>query len=288
MSIVPQLIINSLITGSVYALMAMGFNLTYDTAKFPNIAHGSSAVVGGYTVFYLANQHGLNLYASIVLGVLAAGIFGWLCDRVIYAKLRKRKATSAVLLIASLGIFTMVEAGSAVLFSSQFQTLASLIPNQKIFLWHNLAFTEIQLLTFIASIAVLLLAVCGLKFTQFGKALRAVSDDAEVAKIVGINTEKIIGSTFFIGGAIAGLAGIMVGLDTGIQPTMGLFLLLSGFGATIIGGVGNVYGSFLGAVIIGFLENFGVWTIAAEWKATIAFVVIILFLIFRPQGLLKK
>ena len=125
------------------------------------------------------------------------------------------------------------------------------------------------------------------RYTLFGKAIKAVGDDEEVSKIVGINTVKVIGWVFFIGSAIAGLAGILVGFDTGIEPTMGLSLLLKGVIASIIGGIGNVYGGVLGAFLLGFIENFGIWQISGEWKDAIAFGVLILFLLFRPQGILK-
>jgi len=123
--------------------------------------------------------------------------------------------------------------------------------------------------------------------TKFGKAVRAINDDEEVAKIVGINTNKIIGYVFFIGSAIAGLAGILVGFDTGIEPTMGLNLLIKCVIASIVGGVGNIYGGVLGAFLLGFVENFGIWKISGEWKDAIAFGLLILFLIFRPRGIMN-
>ena len=127
-----------------------------------------------------------------------------------------------------------------------------------------------------------------LKYTMFGKAIKAVSDDEEVAKIVGINTNKIISYVFFIGSAIAGLGGILVGFDTGIEPTMGFALLLKGVIAAIIGGVGSIYGALIGAFLLGFVENFGIWQISGEWKDAIAFILLILFLIFRPRGIMNK
>ena len=124
--------------------------------------------------------------------------------------------------------------------------------------------------------------------TKLGKAVRAISDDENVAKIVGINTNKIIGYVFFIGSAIAGLAGILVGLDIGIQPTMGLGLLLKGVVAAVVGGMGNLYGGVLGSFLLGFVENFGIWKISGEWKDAIAFVLLIAFLIFRPKGIMNS
>ena len=120
---------------------------------------------------------------------------------------------------------------------------------------------------------------------MFGRAVRAVGDDEDVSKIVGINTDKVIGKVFLIGSAIAGLAGILIGFDTGIEPTMGMSLLLKGVIACIIGGIGNIYGGVLGAFFLGFVENFGIWHISGEWKDAIAFTVLILFLLFRPQGI---
>ncbi len=118
--------------------------------------------------------------------------------------------------------------------------------------------------------------------------MEAIRDDEEVARMVGIDTAKIIGRVFFIGSAIAGLAGILIGFDTGIEPTMGMNLLLKGTIAAIIGGVGSLYGGFLGAFVLGFAENFGIWKISGEWKDAIAFVVLIVFLLVRPQGIIKR
>ena len=148
--------------------------------------------------------------------------------------------------------------------------------------------TQIQLIIILATIVGLVGLVWLLNKTLFGKAVKAIGDDEEVAKIIGINTNKIIGYTFFIGSALAGLAGILIGFDTGIEPIMGMKLLLKGVIAAIIGGVGNVYGGVLGSLLLGFAENFGVWQLSGEWKDAIAFVILIVFLLFRPQGIMKK
>ena len=148
--------------------------------------------------------------------------------------------------------------------------------------------TQTQLIIILVTVLILAGLVLLLYKTQFGKAVRAISDDEEVARIVGINTNKIIGCVFFIGSALAGLAGILVGFDTGIEPTMGLGLLLKGVIASIIGGVGDIYGGVLGAFLLGFVENFGIWKISGEWKDAIAFTLLIVFLIFRPRGIMNK
>ncbi len=288
MSIIPQLILNSIIAGAVYTLVALGFNLIYGATKFFNLAHGVLTAVGGYAVFYLVKTFGVNVVVSVIIAVLFAGLLGYALDKLIYLPLRKRRASNMVLLVASLGVFTAIQAIIAILFTSQFQTLSQNIESSQVYTIFGGVITPIQLITLILGILIMSALAFILKKTMFGKAIRAISDDEEVAQIIGINTNKIISYVFFIGSAIAGLAGIMIGLDIGIEPTMGMSLLLKGVIVSIIGGVGNIYGGVLGSFLLGFVENFGIWKISGEWKDAIAFALLIIFLLVRPQGILRK
>lgn len=288
MDIVPQLIVNSIIAGAIYTMVALGFNLIYGTARFFDLGYGALTAVGGYAVFYFYKSLGLNIYFAIIIGMLVSGLLGWLLYRFIYAPLRERKSSSMVLLVAALGAFTAIQAVVAILFTSQFQTLSQSAGNDRVYEILGGVITQVQLITLVIGFVIMLGMALSLKYTMFGKAVKAVGDDEEVSKIVGINTRVVIGKVFFIGSAIAGLAGILVGFDTGIEPTMGLSLLLKGVIASIIGGIGNIYGGVLGAFFLGFVENFGIWKISGEWKDAIAFGVLIIFLLFRPQGILKR
>ncbi len=288
MDIFPQLVLNSLIAGAIYSLIALGFNLIYGVTRFFNLAHGVMATIGGYAVFYFAKTLGWNLWLAAIIGILLAGFIGYTLDKIIYLPLRKRKASNMVLLVASLGVFTALQAIIAILFTSQFQTLSQNADRQMIYEILGGVITQIQLIILIGVIVILVFLALLLKYTMFGKAITAISDDEEVSKIVGINTDKIISYVFFVGSAIAGLSGILVGFDTGIEPTMGLGLLLKGVIGAIVGGIGNLYGGVLGSFLLGFVENFGIWKIAGEWKDAIAFGLLIIFLLFRPQGIIKK
>ncbi|MBI5126501.1 MAG: branched-chain amino acid ABC transporter permease [Candidatus Taylorbacteria bacterium] len=288
MDIVPQLIVNSIIAGAIYTMVALGFNLIYGTAKFFDLGYGALAAVGGYAVFYFYKTLGLSLWIAIPLGMVIAGLIGFFIYRSIYAPLRERKSSSMVLLVAALGAFTALQSVLAILFTSQFQTLSRSAGDERVFEIAGGVITQVQLIILITGLVLMFAMALTLKYTMFGKAVKAVGDDEEVSKIVGINTRSIIGKVFFIGSAIAGLAGILVGFDTGIEPTMGLSLLLKGVIASIIGGIGNIYGGVLGAFLLGFVENFGIWKISGEWKDAIAFGVLIIFLLVRPQGILKK
>ena len=288
MDIIPQLIANSLIVGSIYAILTLGFNLTYATAKFIDMGFGVLVAIGGYTVFYISKTLGAPLWLGVIIGITVSGLVSFLAYRIIYKPLRARKASSAVLLIASLGVMTALQAIIAILFTSQFQTLSGLLAGNRIFEVFGGTFTAVHLSIFI--IMVLLFASLSflLKYTLFGKAITAISDDEEVAKIVGIDTNRVMGKVFFLSGALGGIAGILIGFDTGIEPIMGLSWLLAAVVAAIVGGIGNLYGGVAGAFLLAFVENFGIWKISGEWKSAIAFGLFIIFLLWRPQGIFKR
>lgn len=304
-SIIPQLVANSLIAGAIYALVALGFNLIYGTTKFFNLTHGVVAAIGGYTVYFLTkkipvlgasmqplgdffNSGTLGIAVTTIAGVVVAASVGWLLNRFLFKKLRERKASQMVFLVASLGAFTCLQAFLAILFTSQFQTLSSGAGDIVTYNMFGGIITQVQLAILISVFVIMIALGLYLKHSLFGKTVEAISDNEQVAKIVGINTEKTIAIVCIIGSAIAGLAGVYVGYDTGLEPTMGMALLLKGVIASIIGGIGNVYGGVLGAFLLGFVENFGIWKISGEWKDAIAFTLLIVFLLVRPQGILKK
>ena len=250
MDILPQLILNSLIAGAIYALVALGFNLIYGTVKFFDLGYGALAAAGGYAVFWLYKSLGVNLGLSILLALALTALLGVVVNSLVYAPLRRRRASSLVTLVASLGVLTALQAIIAILFTSQFQTLTARAGTQKVFEIFGGVITSVQLVIMLTGLAVMLGLAALLGYTRFGRAVRAVADDEEVAKIVGINTNRVI--------------------------------------AAIIGGIGNVYGGVLGALLLGAVENFGIWKVSGEWKDAIAFGLLIIFLLFRPQGILRR
>ena len=286
--ILPQLIANSLIAGAIYALVAVSFTFTYDPAKFFNLAHGAMAVVAAYAVLFLTRWLGVNTAVAIVAGVLSAGVIGYTLESFIYLPLRRRGASNRVLLIASLGVLIVVQAIMAMLFTSQFQTLAIFSESLPTYTIAGGVITAVQLVMLVIALVVAVGLSLIMRYTTFGRAVQAIADDREVAEVVGIDTERIIGKVFFIGSCIVGLAGILIGYDTGIEPLMGMGLLLSGYVAAVVGGIGSLSGAVLGAFILGFVENFGIWKLSGEWKSAIAFSLLIVFLIFRPRGLIQK
>ena len=280
-----QLTLNSVVAGSFYVLIALGFTLMYRVAGFFNLAHGAVAAVGGYAVFYLVSAFGFNVWPAGLIGVLFAGLLGFVLYRLVYFSLLKRKASDMVLLIASLGVFTVLQALLAILFTSRFRIISS--GGREVYELFGGHITQVQVIAVAFSAVVAIGLFFLLRHTLFGKAVRAIGDEEEVSKIVGINTTRVIGTVFFIGSVVAGLAGVLVGFDVGLEPIMGFDLLLKGVVAAIIGGVGSLSGAIFGGLLLGFVENFGIWKISGEWKDAIAFILLILFLIFRPRGIMN-
>ncbi|OGG56401.1 hypothetical protein A2680_01600 [Candidatus Kaiserbacteria bacterium RIFCSPHIGHO2_01_FULL_55_37] len=288
MELAVQIGLNAVIAGAIYALVALGFNLIYSTARFFDVGYGALAVVGGYTMLYVYKTLELPFALAIVLAVTFAGALGWVIERFVYRPLRSQKASPTVLLVASIGVLTVVQATVAILFTSEFKTLSRDVGATRVFEIFGGVITEVQVIILFVALAIMSTLGLVLKYTLFGKAIRAIADDEEVARIVGIPSRRLIGIVFFIGSAIGAVAGIAVGFDTGLQPTVGLALLLGGVIAAIIGGVGNIWGGVAGAFLLAIIENVGVWTFSGEWKSTVAFAVLILVLLFKPRGLFEK
>lgn len=288
MDVFAQLFLNTLITGSIYGVMAMTFALAYRPTHFFNLAHGSMAAIGGYTFLFLSQRAELPWFMALALSVLAAGLAGFLIDRFIFSPQRRRHASGAVLLVTSLGVVTVVEALISMIFTTQFRPLITSLDGIKTFPVLGASVTQTQIIIILFNLA----AFAGIMFllyrTKFGRLLRAISDDPEVARVLGIRVNLFIGWVFFIAAALAGLMGVLVGMDTGLQPTMGFYLLLKGIIAAIIGCVASVPGGFIGGMVLAVVENTGVWMFDTEWRDAIAFTLLVLFLVFRPQGLLGK
>ncbi len=246
-----------------------------------------AAALGAYCGLSVANAPESGLYLSWGVSCLLAGVVGLALYRGLYMQMRERARSPLVMLVATLGILLAITAFIIVVFQSAPRPLPEAFGSTP---WtiggaNIKGFNVFTIgIAFVGFLALLLL----LKKTSFGKAVRAIGDDEEVSKVVGINTTVVIAIVFFIGAVYAALAGLLSGHDTAIQPRMGLLLLLKGWIASVVGGIGNLYGAIVGGFVLGLIEQFGVWDIAGEWNNAISFILLILFLSFWPQGLLPR
>lgn len=280
-----QLVINGIIVGAIYSLIALGFTVIYRTVKFFHFAHGVVYAAGAYIAYTFAISLGINPVISFFLAAILAGVIGVLIDRLVYKPLRKRKAPNLVFLIASFGIFIFIQNLLQLIYGAQILTIRTGPVKEG----HHLlgaVITDTQILILAASAALCFGLWLFVKKTKLGKAMRAVADDRIAASAVGINPERIILAAFAIGSALAGAAGILISLETNIEPTMGMNAILKGIIASIIGGIGSIPGAMFGGLFLGIAENLGIWKISAGWKDCIAFVILIVFLLFRPGGIM--
>jgi branched-chain amino acid transport system permease protein len=282
---IKQIIANGLIVGTVYGLVAFGFSMVFRVCKFFNFAHGVVYAIGAYLAYTFAISLGINVVISFFLAVALAGIVGIIIDRLVYKPLRKRKAPNLVFLIASFGVFIFIQNLLQLIYGAQILTIRT-GPVKEGHHFLGAVITDIQIMILVVSVSLCVSLWLFIQKTKLGKAMRAVADDPMAASIVGINPERIILWAFAIGSALAGAAGILISLETNIEPTMGMNAILKGIIASIIGGIGSIPGAMFGGLFLGIAENLGIWKISAGWKDCIAFAILIVFLLLRPGGIM--
>ncbi|MXY46397.1 MAG: branched-chain amino acid ABC transporter permease [Chloroflexi bacterium] len=261
----------------------------FDASAVPVVILGAviGCAIGAYIGRLIFQTDGAGLYLSWAVSCLLAGIVGLALYRGLYAYMRERARSPLVMLVASLGILLAMTAFTTIIFQSAPRPLPDAFGSEPwVIAGANLK--GFNIFTVGVSIVGFIALLFALKWTTFGKAVRAIGDDEEVSKVVGINTTVVIAIVFFVGAVYAALGGILSGHDTAIQPRMGLLLLLKGWIASVVGGIGNLYGALLGGFVLGMIEQFGIWDLAGEWKDAISFVLLILFLSFWPNGILPR
>lgn len=284
---IPQFISNTLVMASELLPLALGFSLIFSTTRFFHFAHGIVFTVAAYFVLLFFIFLHIPFVVSIGIAIALSATLGCAIDRGIYQPLRKKKSSPLVMLLASLGGYIVLQNLISLIFGDDTKTIRTggVKEGLNIFgAYITLTQITIIVVAVILQIALLLL----LKRTKLGRAIRAVSTNPEMARISGIDSERIILYVFGLGSALAGLAGILVALDVDMTPTMGMHALMLAVVAVVIGGVGNITGTALGTLLLGFLQNFAAWKISSQWQDAIAFGILLIILIFKPEGFLGK
>jgi branched-chain amino acid transport system permease protein len=284
---VEQLLLNGVIAGSIYSLVALGFALIYQTTRFFHFAHGAVYTFGAYFAYLFFVQLGFDRWLAFPFACVATMLLGVALEVGIYRPMRNRKATDLTLLIASLGLYIVLQNVISMVWGDDTKTMRTgeVVEGHAVL---GARITNIQIAIIATSLALITLIALILARTKFGKALRALANDPELARLSGINSDRYIMYAFAIGSFLAAVAAIMISFDTDMTPTMGFNALVMGVIAVIVGGIGSLPGAALGGLLIGLAQNLGVWQLPSKWQDTIAYVVLILFLLFRPYGILGK
>jgi branched-chain amino acid transport system permease protein len=299
----PQFIIDGLVAGSMIGLGAIGVTLTYSILRFANFAHGEFISWGAYLALTVAGA--LGALAGSLLEPIGPFSFGWalpvgtaaalvltgglalVVDRLLFGRLRAERSSVIIMVMASFGAALTLRSLLEFIFTSKpvYYTKALQIALP---LGGGIRATPDQLLS-LAVAATLVLAVhVLLTRTAMGRAMRAVSENPALAGLAGVEVRRVIRAVWLLGAGLAAIAGVTAGLLVQIRPQMGLDLLLPLFAAAILGGIGSVPGAMLAGLIVGLAEAVAVQAIGAEWRAAIAFAILVLVLLFRPQGLFGR
>lgn len=283
MDLFLQLLVNGLINGSHYALLGVGFGLIFATTKIVHFAYGPIYTVSAYLTWTSVAMLGLPLPIAILVGIATAVLLGVASYIFLYRPFELRGAPHLTPLIASLGLFIVLENVVGIIWGTGNKVIPDFSP--AIFFVGPVFFTS----THLWQIAVLIVLGGALMLflarTSYGKAILAMTDNAEMARVIGIDTWKISMLVFAIGSALSAVPASLILMKDGASSHMGFIAVFMAFVAVIVGGIGSIRGAIAGGLALGLVESLGLIRIPTEWQASIAFIVLFLILLVRPQGL---
>jgi len=290
-----QNLLNGIAAGSIYALIALGYTMVYGILKLINFAHGDVFMIGSFVGFYAGNYlaknnadapSAVNASIAMLLAMIICAILGFLNERIAYRPLRNAPRIAS--LITAIGVSFLLEYGGQFVFGPDPRFFPTLI-EKKVINLGGVVTTNYQLIVLAVAIVFMGLLQYIVYGTKFGRAMRAVSFNFETASLMGIPTDRVISTTFILGSTLAAVAGILYGLSyPKIDPLMGIMPGLKAFVAAVLGGIGNVPGAVVGGLIIGIVEAFVGGSEFSNWRDAIAFIILIVILLFRPSGLFGK
>lgn len=283
-----QQLINGLAVGSIYALVAVGYSMVYGVLKLINFANNAFMVGGAFLIILLVNTLKMPYWIAVILALLLCGLGAVFMERVSLNPIRRKGAPGISALICTVGYSTAITNILLYAFGSQTISVPTFHTFNTFTLWGAVIdpFTLIILGT---ALVMMLLLTYITYATKTGEAMRAISQNMQASRLMGVNVNKVITLTFFIGTVCAALSGIMIGIYYGgVDTTMSFTIGIKTFAAAILGGIGILHGSLVGGLVIGLLETFVAGYISSGYKDAIAFIVLILVLIIRPTGLFGK
>jgi neutral amino acid transport system permease protein len=278
--------LNGLSLGSIYALGAVGLTLVYGILKLTNFAHGDFLTFGAYMAYLVNVTWGAPLVVAVFWAMLMTAVLAFFFERTMWGPMRKKKAGFLQLILMSIGLAFLLRAIVQWFWGTEIRQLD--VDNTTSVEFLGLRIGQTELIVVVVGIAVLVAVGALLRYTLLGKRMRALSDDLDLAETAGIDTKRIIFYTWVFSGALAGLAGVMAGAITNLRPEMGFELLLPIFAAVILGGIGDAFGALAAGLVLGVLTEWSTLIIDARWKVAVGFLVLVIVLVIRPQGIFGK
>ncbi len=282
-----QIFLNTIFTFTLYLIIAVSYSIIYYPTKFFHIAHAAVITSGAYFVFFFVNEFSISFPLSIALAIVAATLVGILCEVLVYRRMRTKKVPILAYLIASIGLYIVLQNCISLYFGDD----TKIINTKEVTIGNQIFgayITTIQITTVLVSIALFIALNLILHFTVKGKSIRAVASNPELCNIYGISSNKIILIAFGIGSSLAATVGILSAMDTNMTPTFGFNLMLYGIVAMIIGGVGSTRGLIAGSLLVASTQHLAAYYIDTKWMDAITYIILILFLIWKPLGFSGK
>jgi branched-subunit amino acid ABC-type transport system permease component len=282
-----QIIINILYSSVVFALIGLSFSTIYSATKFFNLAHAFILTFTAYLTYLFSSQMSLGLCVAVPLAITCAIALGLLIETILFKSLRKRGASSMILMIASLGLYVFLQNVTSMIWGNNIKSIRI----REVKVGHEFFgayITDIQIITIVVCLVLFAVCVFFMKYNRIGRNIRAVASNPELSNIVGIHSDRIILWAFGIGSALAAVAGILIAYDTHLRPTMGFNWLLYGVVAMIIGGIGSNWGLMGGAFLLAITQHLAAYYIGSQWIDAVAYIILILFLIAKPLGFSGK
>ena len=283
---VLQTSLNGVSLGAIYALGAVGLTLVYGILKLTNFAHGDYLTFGAYMAYLVNVTWGAPLVVAVFWAMLATAVMALFFERTLWGPMRKRRAGFLQLILMSIGLAFLLRAIIQWFWSTEIRQLD--VDNTSTVEFLGLRIGETELIVVVVGVVVLSAVGLMLRYSLLGKRMRALSDDLDLAETAGINTKRVILYTWIFSGALAGLAGVMAAATTNLRPELGFELLLPIFAAVILGGIGDAFGALAAGMVLGVMTEWSTMIIDARWKVAVGFVVLVVVLIIRPQGIFGK
>ncbi len=283
---VAQTGLTGLSLGAIYALGAVGLTLVYGILKLVNFAHGDFLTFGAYMAYLVNVTWGLPLAVGVVVAMIATAVLAVFFELIMWGPMRARRAGLLQLLLMSIGLALVIRSAIQYFWGTDIKLLDVNTTASVSFL--GLRIGRTQLIVIGVGFAVLIAVGLMLRQTLLGKRMRALADDLDLAETAGVDTRRVILYTWIFAGALAGLAGVLAGAVTSLSPEFGFELLLPIFAAVILGGIGDAYGALAGGMLLGLATEWSTMFIDSRWKIAVGFVILLVALIVRPQGIFGK
>lgn len=283
-----QQIFDGLTLGMVYALVAVGYSLVFGILRLVNFSHGAVYAFGAHIALVMAVSMGYGIIWGLCASVVVTGLLGIAIDKISLEPLRKKKSKPISALITTIGISYIIQNGLMIVFGSESKWFPKIFDYGTIYIG-NFALKSTQVGIFLVSVVLLLFLTFIIYRTKVGLAMRAIEQNTKAAYLMGIDVNRVVSFTFFLGGASAAIAGTLIsGYYQIVNPQMGFIVGLKAFSAAVLGGIGILHGAVLGGVVVGVSESFGASYLGGGYRDAMAFLILIVVLIFRPNGLLGK